>query len=186
MLLVACLILWGPSCRTNVGDLVVFFSQMSDFLLDSEGYPGQRYYAGNEFVDEAELLCHKRALKAFGLSPEEWGVNVQSLSGAPANFAVYNGLLAPHDRIMGLDLPHGGHLSHGFYSPKKKISATSVFFESLPYRLDESTGVIDYEGLRKTAMIYRPKLIIAGTSACRFFFLVPWSKTGLTETKTRD
>lgn len=69
---------------------------------------------------------------------------------------------------MGLDLPHGGHLSHGFMTGKKKISATSVFFESFPYRLDESTGLIDYDGLEKLAKLYNPQIIIAGASAyCR-------------------
>ena len=89
----------------------------------SEGYPGARYYGGNEFIDQAETLCQRRALDAFGLDPEKWGVNVQALSGSPANFQVYTGLLKPHDRIMGLDLPHGGHLSHGFrWTDTKKIS----------------------------------------------------------------
>jgi glycine hydroxymethyltransferase len=73
----------------------------------AEGYPGKRYYGGNEFVDQVELLCQQRALEAYGLNPEEWGVNVQPYSGSPANFAVYTALLRPHDRIMGLDLPSG-------------------------------------------------------------------------------
>ena len=75
----------------------------------SEGYPNKRYYGGNEFIDELEELCQKRALKAFDLNDKEWGVNVQSYSGSTANFAVYTGILKPGQRIMGLDLPSGGH-----------------------------------------------------------------------------
>ena len=85
----------------------------------SEGYPGHRYYGGNEVVDQIEVMCQDRALAAYGLSPDEWGVNVQPYSGSPANFAVYTALLKPHDRIMGLDLPSGGHLTHGFYTYNK-------------------------------------------------------------------
>jgi glycine hydroxymethyltransferase len=73
----------------------------------AEGYPGKRYYGGNEHIDKVETLCQTRALQAYGLSAEEWGVNVQPYSGSPANFAVYTALLRPHDRIMGLDLPSG-------------------------------------------------------------------------------
>ncbi len=131
----------------------------------SEGYPGARYYGGNQFIDQAESLCMKRALEAFRLDPEKWGVNVQPLSGSPANFWVYTAVLKPHDRIMSLDLPHGGHLSHGYQTETKKISAVSTYFEVLPYRLNESTGIIDYEQLEKMALIYRPKLIVAGASA---------------------
>lgn len=90
---------------------------------------------------------------------------MQSLSGSPANFQVYTALLAPHERIMALDLPHGGHLSHGYQLGNKKISATSIFFESMPYRLDEETGLIDYDRLEENAALFRPKLIVAGTSA---------------------
>ncbi|KAG2160974.1 MAG: GTPase CDC42 [Aureobasidium pullulans] len=131
----------------------------------SEGYPGARYYGGNEHIDEAERLCQQRALQAFRLDPEKWGVNVQPLSGSPANLYAYSALLNAHDRIMGLDLPHGGHLSHGYQTPTKKISAISKYFETLPYRLDEKTGLIDYTKLQELAMLYRPKIIIAGTSA---------------------
>ncbi|KAL7600911.1 serine hydroxymethyltransferase 3, chloroplastic [Lactuca sativa] len=131
----------------------------------SEGLPGKRYYGGNEHIDELETLCQKRALAAFHLDEQKWGVNVQPLSGSPANFEVYTAILKPHDRIMGLDLPHGGHLSHGFMTPKRRVSGTSIYFESMPYRLDESTGLVDYEMLEKTATLFRPKLIIAGASA---------------------
>ncbi|OIV94468.1 hypothetical protein TanjilG_25530 [Lupinus angustifolius] len=131
----------------------------------SEGYPGARYYGGNEYIDMAETLCQKRALEAFRLDPAKWGVNVQPLSGSPANFHVYTALLKPHDRIMALDLPHGGHLSHGYQTDTKKISAVSIFFETMPYRLDESTGYIDYDQLERSATLFRPKLIVAGASA---------------------
>ncbi|KAK4388764.1 Serine hydroxymethyltransferase 3, chloroplastic [Sesamum angolense] len=131
----------------------------------SEGLPGKRYYGGNEYIDELEILCQERALAAFNLDGEKWGVNVQPLSGSPANFEVYTAILRPHDRIMGLDLPHGGHLSHGFMTPKRRVSGTSIYFESMPYRLDESTGLVDYDMLEKTATLFRPKLIIAGASA---------------------
>jgi len=131
----------------------------------SEGYPGARYYGGNEFIDQAESLCQKRALEACRLDPKEWGVNVQSLSGSPANFQVFTALCEVHDRIMGLDLPHGGHLSHGYQTDTKKISMVSKYFESIPYRLDESTGLIDYDECEKFAMRIRPKILIAGTSA---------------------
>ncbi|CDH48796.1 serine hydroxymethyltransferase [Lichtheimia corymbifera JMRC:FSU:9682] len=131
----------------------------------SEGYPGARYYGGNEFIDMSERLCQQRALEAFNLDSDKWGVNVQALSGAPANLYVYGALMKPHDRLMGLDLPHGGHLSHGYQTPTKKISAVSSYFETFPYRLNEKTGQIDYDALEANAVLYRPKIIVAGASA---------------------
>lgn len=131
----------------------------------SEGYPGARYYGGNENIDQVELLCQKRALETFHLNEDEWGVNVQSLSGSPANFQVYTALIETHGRILSLDLPHGGHLSHGFQTPTKKISMVSRYFESMPYRLNEETGQIDYDEMERSALLFRPKLIVAGASA---------------------
>ncbi|GMM50578.1 glycine hydroxymethyltransferase [Starmerella bacillaris] len=134
----------------------------------SEGYPGARYYGGNQNIDAIETLCQNRALKAFNLDPKEWGVNVQTLSGSPANLQVYQALMPPHGRLMGLDLPHGGHLSHGYQIPGKKISAVSTYFETMPYRVDLETGLIDYDTLEKNAELFRPKVLVAGTSAyCR-------------------
>lgn len=130
----------------------------------SEGLPGHRYYGGNEFIDKIELLCEKRALEAFSLDPEKWGCNVQPYSGSPANLAVYTALCQPQDRIMGLDLPDGGHLTHGFMAGTKKISASSIFFESMPYKVNPETGIIDYNGLAEKARSFKPKVIIAGIS----------------------
>ena len=116
-------------------------------------------------------MCKARALEAYRLKTDEWGVNVQPYSGSPANFAVYTGLLQPHDRIMGLDLPSGGHLTHGFYTLDKKtmsrkpVSATSVYFESLPYKVHQTTGLVDFDELAKMAAIFKPALIVCGGSA---------------------
>ncbi|EMD34755.1 hypothetical protein CERSUDRAFT_97337 [Gelatoporia subvermispora B] len=131
----------------------------------SEGLPNARYYGGNEWIDELEVLCQKRALQAFHLDPAKWGVNVQPYSGSTANFAALTALLQPQDRLMGLGLPDGGHLTHGYYTAKKKMTASSIYFQSLPYALDPSTHLIDYEGLKKQARIFKPRLIICGASA---------------------
>ncbi len=130
----------------------------------SEGLPGRRYYGGNEVVDKIERLAQDRALAAFGLDPATWSVNVQPYSGSTANAAVYLGLLQPHDRIMGLDLPSGGHLTHGFMTAKRRVSATSVYYESIPYQVGPD-GLIDYAALEKLVVLVKPRLIICGYSA---------------------
>ncbi|KAF0388360.1 serine hydroxymethyltransferase [Gigaspora margarita] len=131
----------------------------------SEGLPGARYYGGNEYIDQVENLCRKRALQAFRLSSEEWGVNVQPYSGSTANFCALTALLQPRDRLMGLDLPSGGHLTHGWQTSKKRISSSSIYFESMPYQSNPETGYIDYDKLEENANLFRPKLIICGASA---------------------
>jgi len=130
----------------------------------SEGLPFSRYYGGNEVIDKIETLCINRALAAYRLDNKEWGVNVQPYSGSVANLAAFSAILNPHDRIMGLDLPSGGHLTHGYYTNKKKISSTSVFYESLPYHVNNQ-GYIDYDELEMLAKNFKPKLIICGASA---------------------
>lgn len=130
----------------------------------SEGLPGRRYYGGNTYIDEIENLCIKRALDLYKLDSEKWGVNVQPYSGSVANLGAYLGFIKPGDVIMGLDLPSGGHLTHGFETAKKKISHTSLIFESRPYYINKD-GFIDYDEMEKLAKLYNPKLIICGGSA---------------------
>jgi glycine hydroxymethyltransferase len=122
----------------------------------SEGYPGKRYYGGNEVTDKVETLCQKRALKAFKLSPTKWHVNCQALSGSPANLAVYLGLVPLGGKIMGMSLPHGGHLTHG-----QKVSATGKFWESVLYEVDKKTEMLDYEALMTQAKKEKPNIIVA-------------------------
>lgn len=141
---------------------------LGSFLTNkySEGMPGQRYYGGNQYIDEIELLCCDRALAAFDLSSENWGVNVQPYSCTSANFAVYTGLLLPGDRIMGLDTLSGGNTSHGCYTPNgRKVSGASIFFESLPYKVNPLTGYVDYDKLEEKALDFRPKILISGGSS---------------------
>lgn len=126
----------------------------------AEGYPDARYYGGNEVIDKVEKLCRERALKTFGLTSTKWHVNVQPLSGSPANVAVYSAILTPGDTIMAMDLSHGGHLTHGF-----KVSFTGKLYNQVAYGVDEKTQQLDYDVLMKLAKKEKPKLIIAGYSA---------------------
>lgn len=121
----------------------------------AEGYPFKRYYQGQKYVDEIESLVVDRAKKAFGVPH----VNVQPLSGSPANLAVYLGILNPGDKLMGLALAHGGHLTHG--SP---VSATGKYYKSVSYVLGKN-GKMDYDLIEKMALKERPKIIISGITA---------------------
>ena len=122
----------------------------------AEGYPGKRYYGGCEYVDIAESLAQERACKLFGAEH----ANVQPHSGAQANEAVYFALVKPGETVMGMSLAHGGHLSHG--SP---VNISGAYYNIVPYGLDEETGRLNYDAIRKQAQACRPKMIIAGASA---------------------
>lgn len=131
----------------------------------AEGYPNRRYYQGNVNVDQIENLCRQRVLKAFGLDKDKWGVNVQPHSGCEANLAVYNALLNPGDKIMSMYLPDGGHLSHGWHIPGKKITFISKVFKVQFYHVTKKTLVFDYDQIEKQALKFKPKLIISGGTA---------------------
>lgn len=131
----------------------------------AEGQPGKRYYNGNSVVDEVELYCEDQALKAFGLSADDWAANVQPHSGSEANLAVYNALLSPRDRILSMFLPDGGHLSHGWEYKGKKITLVSKIFDVEFYHVDRKTQVFDYAEIEKHAVKFAPKLLISGGTA---------------------
>jgi glycine hydroxymethyltransferase len=170
----------------------------------AEGYPGKRYYGGNAIVDKIETICQERALKLFKLDPQEWHVNVQPLSGSPANMAVYTALLgnasmatananqptvsnipslssvagknvqvqknAPvGNKIMGMSLVHGGHLTHG-----QKVSASGKFWSQIPYGLDPTTEVINYDQLRELAMKEKPAIVVSGYTA--YPRIIDWAR----------
>jgi len=122
----------------------------------AEGYPGRRYYGGCEFVDVAEELARERAKKLFGAEH----ANVQPHSGAQANMAVYLAALKPGDTVLGMNLAHGGHLTHG--SP---VNASGILYNFVAYGVEEATGRINYDEVRKLAFRHRPRLIVAGASA---------------------
>ncbi|MBN2854343.1 serine hydroxymethyltransferase [Patescibacteria group bacterium] len=122
----------------------------------SEGYPGKRYYGGNYIIDEIETLAIERAKKLF----EAEHVNVQPLSGSPANAAVYMAFLNPGDKVLGLKLDHGGHLSHGH-----SVNFSGRLYDFIQYGVNPETGLIDMEEVRRVALAERPKMIVAGFSA---------------------
>lgn len=126
----------------------------------AEGYPFARYYGGQENTDKLETLCQDRALKLFGLNKKNWNVNVQPLSGSPANLAVYLGLVPLTGKIMGLPLSSGGHLTHG-----QKVSMTGKAWQQVPISLDPKTELIDYKKMKEDALREKPNLIVVGFTA---------------------
>jgi glycine hydroxymethyltransferase len=147
----------STAVRTAVGS--VFANKYS------EGQAGKRYYQGNRVVDDLERLCKHRALAVFGLNGKDWSVNVQALSGSPANLAVYNALISPGETIMAMYLPDGGHLSHGWQLPEKKITLVSKIWNISFYHVDPQSRVFDYGKIQRQAEKIRPKLLISGGTA---------------------
>lgn len=162
---------FSPAVREAVGSVLMH--------KYSEGNVGQRYYEGNQYVDELERLTIARARRAFRL-PDDWDVNVQALSGSNANLAVYLAVLEAGDTMMGMYLPDGGHLSHGWsYEPKekadpnqlvylggsRKVHITSRMFRTVQYKTSPNTQLFDYDEIEKIAGEYKPKLIITGGTA---------------------
>lgn len=148
----------------------------------AEGYSAARYYGGNEVVDKIENLTIERALETFGLNKDElastrgdsstrggWTVNVQPLSGSPANLAVYLALVPPGEKIMGMELSHGGHLTHGH-----KVSITGKVWQQVSYGVDKETEVLNYNEIKKIAEEEKPKLIVAGFTA--YPRVIDWQK----------
>src|SRR2546421_8406247 len=119
----------------------------------SEGYPGRRYYEGQQFIDQIETIAIERATALFGAEH----ANVQPYSGSPANLAVYLAFLSPGDTVMGMSLPHGGHLTHGW-----SVSATGKWFRSVQYGVRKDTGRVDMDEVRDLALAERPKVIFCG------------------------
>ena len=151
--------------QTTGLELIPSENYVSDAVLEAlgsvftnkyaEGYPGKRYYGGNEIVDKLESLAIERAKKIFGAEH----VNVQPYSGSPANFAVYTALLKPGDTFLGMALTAGGPLTHGH-----KVSASGIFFNAVQYGVDKD-GLIDYDEIERLAKQHKPKLIVCGAPA---------------------
>jgi glycine hydroxymethyltransferase len=156
--------------QNKVTNLIASENYVSKDVLDAlgseftnkyaEGYSGARYYGGNEFVDQLEELVQTRALKLFRAPKSKWHVNVQALSGAPANMAVFSALVPYGAKIMGMTLDSGGHLSHGY-----KVSVTGKMWKQVPYSVDPDTEKIDYDAVMRIALKEKPKMIVAGFSA---------------------
>ena len=135
----------------------------------AEGYSQHRYYGGNEISDKIEDLCKARALKLFGLKGNEWAINVQALSGSPANLAVYLALVPPGQKSMGMSLDHGGHLTHGH-----KVSITGKFWTPVHYGVSRATEQLDYDELAAIVKREQPKIIVAGYTA--YPRIIDWQK----------
>jgi glycine hydroxymethyltransferase len=155
--------------QAEVLELIASENYISDAVLDAmgsilnnkyaEGYPGKRYYAGNEVVDKVEVLAQERTREVFDL-PIDWHVNVQPYSGSPMNLEVYLALLEPGDTILSLDLAHGGHLTHG-----SKVNASGKLYNFVHYGVSQKTERLDYMEILKIADRVRPKLILCGFTA---------------------
>ncbi|EIJ93114.1 serine hydroxymethyltransferase [Nematocida parisii ERTm1] len=130
----------------------------------SEGKVGARYYGGTKYIDIIESQCKDRILALFELDPSVWGVCVQSYSGSIANLSAYSAMVTPGGKIMGMNLPAGGHLTHGFQTKTRKVSGTSVYFSSHPYEVD-ANGYLDYNHIRTRFNEVSPEVLICGYSA---------------------
>lgn len=156
--------------QKSVVNLIASENYTSDDVLEalgsvltnkySEGYPTKRYYGGNEVIDTIESLCQQRALDLFELNPKKWAVNVQPLSGSPANLAAFVAAVPLGGKIMGMKLSSGGHLTHG-----QKVSFTGKAWKQVPFEVSAKTEMIDYDELEKIAVAEKPDLIIAGFTA---------------------
>jgi glycine hydroxymethyltransferase len=135
----------------------------------AEGYPGKRYYGGNEIIDKIEILCQERALQLFKLDSKEWAVNVQALSGSPANVAVYLALVPQNGKIMGMSLDQGGHLTHGH-----KVSISGKMWQQIPYGVDKKTEILNYDEIQTKAIAEKPTIIVAGFTA--YPRVIDWKK----------
>lgn len=164
--------------QKSVINLIASENYVSDDILKAlgseltnkyaEGYPGKRYYGGNTIIDKVESLAMERALELFKLKPTEWHVNVQPLSGSPANFAVFSALLPIENceksvakgKIMGMKLSSGGHLTHG-----QPVSMTGKIWKQVPYEVDPKTEMLNYDALMALALAEKPNIIVAGYTA---------------------